>query len=79
MKIAALVLGVGIMILGIRVDHRRRFVRRPARKLKCHVEGSCTGAKSREAPTRPRASSPEAHRTSRHDALVKSLNTNLKA
>ena len=55
MKIAALVVGVGIVILGIRVDHRRRFVRRPARKLKFYVEGVPARGRRAEKPPLARA------------------------
>ena len=40
----ALVVSDGIVVLGIRVDHRRRFVRRAARKFKFHVEGGSSAA-----------------------------------
>ena len=51
----ALVVSDAIVVLGIRVDHRRRFARRAARKFKFHVEGVLARGRRAEKPPLARA------------------------
>ena len=51
----ALVVPDAIVVLGIRLDHRRRFARRTDRKFKFHVEGVLARGRRAEKPPLARA------------------------